>query len=217
MEASAFLSITPSLIRYRAKGLARDQHGQVMISNRIIAKVSRPEVAEDFLSPAPEQILAKLMAEEKITREEADLLRRVPIADDVCVEADSGGHTDGGVAYALMPAMIKLRNEMMKKYQFQKEVRIGAAGEIGTPEAAAAAFILGADFILTGSINQCTVEAATSNAVKNLLQQMNVQDTQYAPAGDMFELGAKVQVLKKDYFSRLGQTNYMKYIVNIII
>jgi trans-AT polyketide synthase/acyltransferase/oxidoreductase domain-containing protein len=99
-----------------------------------------------------------------------------------------------------MPAMIKLRNEMMEKYKYSKKIHVGAAGGIGTPEAAAAAFILGADFILTGSINQCTVEAGTSDSVKDLLQQMNVQDTDYAPAGDMFELGAKVQVLKKGLF-----------------
>ena len=104
------------------------------------------------------------------------------------------------MAYALMPAMIKLRDEMMKKHGYGKRVRVGAAGGIGTPEAAAAAFILGADFILTGSVNQCTVEAGTSDAAKNMLQQMNVQDTDYAPAGDMFEMGAKVQVLKKGVF-----------------
>lgn len=89
---------------------------------------------------------------------------------------------------------------MMEKYRYQKKILLGAAGGIGTPEAAAAAFILGADFILTGSINQCTVEAATSEAVKDLLQQINVQDTEYVPAGDMFELGAKVQVMKKGLF-----------------
>jgi trans-AT polyketide synthase/acyltransferase/oxidoreductase domain-containing protein len=36
--------------------------------------------------------------------------------------------------------------------------------------------------------------------VKDLLQRINVQDTDYAPAGDMFEIGAKVQVLKKGTF-----------------
>jgi trans-AT polyketide synthase/acyltransferase/oxidoreductase domain-containing protein len=56
---------------------------------------------------------------------------------------------------------------------------------------------MGADFVLTGSINQCTVEAKTSNAVKDLLEAINVQDTGYAPSGDMFEIGSKVQVLKK--------------------
>lgn len=200
IEASAFMRITPALIKYHAKGLRRNQAGKIITLNKIIAKVSRPEVAAVFLSPAPEPILAKLLAENKITADEADLSREVSVADDICAEADSGGHTDGGVAYALIPAMIKLRDEMMEKYKYHKKVRVGAAGGIGTPAAAAAAFILGADFILTGSINQCTVEASTSNAAKDLLQQMNVQDTEYAPAGDMFELGAKVQVLKKGLF-----------------
>ncbi len=68
---------------------------------------------------------------------------------------------------------------------------MGAAGGIGTPEAAAAMFVMGADFILTGSINQCTVEAATSDAVKDLLQGMNVHDTDYAPSGELFELGSR--------------------------
>ncbi|WP_435002856.1 ACP S-malonyltransferase [Bacillus atrophaeus] len=200
LEASAFLSVTPALVRFRAKGLRRGPNGKVISVNRIIAKLSRPEVAESFLSPAPESILQKLLAENKITSEEAVLLREIPAANDICVEADSGGHTDGGVAYSLMPAMTLLREEMMEKYRYHKKIRVGAAGGIGTPEAAMAAFMLGADFILTGSINQCTAEASTSDRVKDLLQQINVQDTVYAPAGDMFESGSKVQVLKKGVF-----------------
>lgn len=200
LEASAFLTVTPALVRFRAKGLKRGAGGQIIARQRIIAKLSRPEVAEAFLSPAPDHILQKLAAENKITAEEASLMREIPVAHDICVEADSGGHTDGGVAYSLMPAIIRLRDDMMKKYRYGKTVRIGAAGGIGTPEAAMAAFMLGADFIVTGSINQCTVEAATSGLVKDLLQQMNVQDTAYAPAGDMFESGSKVQVLKKGLF-----------------
>ncbi len=39
-----------------------------------------------------------------------------------------------------------------------------------------------------------------SDSVKDLLQDINIQDTDYAPAGDMFEIGAKVQVLKKGVF-----------------
>ncbi|EGD48843.1 malonyl CoA-acyl carrier protein transacylase [Ruminiclostridium papyrosolvens DSM 2782] len=200
VEASAYMSITPALIKYRVQGLRRNPDGTVSGSNRIIAKVSRPEIAEIFLSPAPERIVDKMVQENRITREQAELLEEIPVADDLCVEADSGGHTDGGVAYALMPAMTKLRDEMTNRYGYRKKVRVGAAGGIGTPAAAAAAFILGADFILTGSVNQCTVEAGTSEAVKDLLQQMNVQDTEYTPAGDMFEIGAKVQVLRRGVF-----------------
>jgi trans-AT polyketide synthase/acyltransferase/oxidoreductase domain-containing protein len=200
IEASAYMSITKPLVRYRAHGLKRRQDGSILIHNRVIAKVSRPEVAQLFLSPAPESILVDLMDKKILTQDQVSLLREIPMADDLCVEADSGGHTDGGVAYVLMPAILKLRDELMNKYRYARKVRVGAAGGIGTPEAAAAAFILGADFILTGSINQCTVEAATSTTVKDMLQQINVQDTEYAPAGDMFEMGATVQVLKKGVF-----------------
>jgi trans-AT polyketide synthase/acyltransferase/oxidoreductase domain-containing protein len=77
---------------------------------------------------------------------------------------------------------------------------VGAAGGLGAPEQVACAFFLGADFITTGSINQCTPEAGTSDAVKDMLQNVGVQDTAYAPAGDMFEMGAKVQVMKKGVF-----------------
>ena len=34
------------------------------------------------------------------------LSEQIPMAHDICVEADSGGHTDQGVASALMPAML---------------------------------------------------------------------------------------------------------------
>ena len=39
-----------------------------------------------------------------------------------------------------------------------------------------------------------------SDEVKDMLQTINIQDTAYAPAGDMFEIGARVQVLKKGVF-----------------
>jgi len=200
VEASAYMTMTPALVRYRLNGLQADEKAGVITNHKIIAKLSRPEVAEAFMRPAPERIVAKLLAENRITAAEAELAAKVPMADDLCVEADSGGHTDMGVAYALIPAMVKLRDQIMAGCQYPKKIRVGAAGGIGTPEAAAAAFILGADFIVTGSINQCTVEAGTSEIVKDLLQEINVQDTEYAPAGDMFELGAKVQVLKKGLF-----------------
>ncbi len=200
IEAGAYINLTPYIVEYRLNGLKRNSQGEIIITNRIIAKLSRPEVAYAFLSPAPKEIVEKLLTENKISQEEAELSKYIPMADDICAEADSGGHTDGGVAYVLMPAMINLRDEIVKKYNYSKKIRVGAAGGIGTPEAAAAAFILGADFILTGSINQCTVEARTSEAVKNMLQEMDVQDTAYAPAGDMFEMGAKIQVLRKGVF-----------------
>jgi trans-AT polyketide synthase/acyltransferase/oxidoreductase domain-containing protein len=200
VEAAAFTRITAALARLRLTGIKRTSSGALECPRRIIAKVSRPEVASAFMEPAPEQLVGDLVASGRLAPAEAELARQLPMADDICVEADSGGHTDRGVAYALMPAMRALRARMMERHRFAKRIRVGAAGGIGTPEAAAAALIMGAEFILTGSINQCTAEAGTSSAVKELLAGIDVQDTAYAPAGDMFELGAKVQVVRKGLF-----------------
>ncbi len=200
VEAAAFMQITLPLVRYRLTGLRRDPTGKPVCRHKILAKVSRPEVAEAFMRPAPESLVDKLLKANRITAQEAELSRWVPMAHDICVEADSGGHTDGGIATVLMPAMLRLRERMMAEHTYTDPICMGLGGGIGAPEAAAAAFVLGADFILTGSINQCTVEAGMSDDVKNLLQQMNVQDTDYAPAGDMFETGARVQVMKRGVF-----------------
>jgi len=200
VEAAAYTNVGPSVVRYRLRGATRGPGGTISTPHVLIAKVSRPEVARAFMSPAPESMVRELVAAGRLTPQEAELAPYIPVAADICVEADSAGHTDQGVAYALMPAMLHLRDQMMSQYGYRNRIRVGAAGGIGTPEAAAAAFMMGADFITTGSINQCTVEAGTSDSVKNMLQEMDVQDTTYAPAGDMFETGAKVQVLKKGLF-----------------
>ncbi|UTH76434.1 ACP S-malonyltransferase [Chromobacterium sp. IIBBL 290-4] len=199
IEAAAFMQITPALVLYRLRGLGM-QGGKVKADNRIIAKISRPEVAQQFLEPAPRHVVDKLLEQGLVTDEQARLAAQVPMADDLTVEADSGGHTDMGVAFVLLPTIIRQRDLVCRERGYEQPVRVGAAGGIGSPESAAAAFILGADFIVTGSINQCTPQAGTSDAVKDLLQGINVQDTEYAPAGDMFEIGARVQVLKRGVF-----------------
>lgn len=197
IEAAAFMQVTPALVLYRLRGLRRDSAGRIDGENKIIAKLSRPEVAQAFMSPPPEGIVRKLLAAGKITLEQARLGEQVPMSYDICVEADSGGHTDQGVSTVLLPAIRALGQEMMRRYAYRRPLRVGLAGGIGTPEAVAAAFIMGADFVVTGSINQCTVESGTSESVKDLLQDIGIQDTAYAPAGDMFEIGARVQVLRK--------------------
>jgi trans-AT polyketide synthase/acyltransferase/oxidoreductase domain-containing protein len=194
------MQMSSALVLYRVSGLRKDNKGKVVCDNKIIAKVSRPEVAEMFLSPPPAQVLDQLIKEGRITEGQAELAQHVPMSYDICVEADSGGHTDGGIPTVLFPAMLQLKKRMLQKYDYPEPICMGLAGGIGTPEAAASAFMMGADFILTGSINQCTVEAGICDPVKQMLAEINVQDTEYAPAGDMFELGSKVQVLKKGVF-----------------
>ncbi|MBW8688283.1 ACP S-malonyltransferase [Chitinophaga rhizophila] len=200
VEAAAYVGLSKAIVYYRLKGLQKDVNGNVTAVNKVMVKLSRPEVAQVFLEPAPEQLVRELVAEGFITAEQAEWASSFPMADDICTEADSAGHTDRRMPYALLPAMRKQRDDLQAIHQFRTPVRVGVAGGLGTPDTLAASFILGADFVLTGSINQCTVEAGISSAVKDMLQEMNIQDTDYVPAGDMFEFGAKVQVLKKGLF-----------------
>ena len=197
IEASAYMQITEPIAYFHCSGLKKNADGTIANKHRILAKLSRPEVAEGFMLPVSERMLTRLIEKKLITHEQAELARNVPISYDICIEADSGGHTDRGVATVLFPSIERLKQDIQKEYNYSKHIRIGLAGGIGTPMSAASAFVMGADFILTGSINQCTVEANMSSEVKDLLQTMNVQDTGYAPSGNAFELGSKVQVLKK--------------------
>ncbi|ERO59996.1 hypothetical protein [Pseudomonas piscis] len=149
------------------------------------------------MSPAPEALVAALRRAGDITEEQAELARQVPMSHDICVEADSGGHTDGGIPTIVLPAMLQLRDALQARAGYAEPICLGLAGGIGTPAAAAAAFAMGADFILTGSINQCTVESGATDLVKTMLQDVSIHDMAYAPAGDLFERGSRVQVLKR--------------------
>lgn len=197
VEASAYVDLTVPLVHYRVAGLAADPTGKILINNRVIAKLSRKEVASRFLSPAPKDILDQLLADGKITEEQAKLAQYVPIADDITAEADSGGHTDNRPLVLLLPAILTLRDELQAKHDYQTVPRVGAAGGIATPQAAYAAFAMGADYIVTGSVNQACVEAGASDHTRNLLAQAGMADVIMAPAADMFEMGVKVQVLRR--------------------
>ncbi|NEC15238.1 ACP S-malonyltransferase [Streptomyces sp. SID8014] len=197
VEAAGFTRITPALVRVRFSGSHRDRQGRAVAGRHVVAKVSRPEMAEAFAAPAPGALLDRLVAGGGLTAEEAALARELPVSGDLCVEADSGGHTDGAGALTLFPTIARLRETAPAVHGRPWRIRVGAAGGLGTPEAVAAAFLMGADFVLTGSVNQCSPQAGTSDEVKDLLARIGVQDTAYAPAGDMFELGARVQVVRK--------------------
>ena len=71
--------------------------------HRVVAKVSRTEVARKFFAPAPAKMLAELVARGDLTEEQARMAETVPVAQDLTVEADSGGHTDNRPAITLLP------------------------------------------------------------------------------------------------------------------
>ena len=197
VEASAFLALTLPLVRYRIHGIHRALDGTVIAPNRIIAKVSREELAEKFFSPPPEKFVRQLLDVGAISAEQAELATLIPMAQEITAEADSGGHTDNRPAMALFPTIASLAVRMQQKFGYQTKLRVGLAGGIATPAAAAAAFAMGAAYIMTGSVNQACVESGTSDAVRRMLADTRQADVTMAPAADMFEMGVNVQVLKR--------------------
>ncbi|QFZ20783.1 PfaD family polyunsaturated fatty acid/polyketide biosynthesis protein [Saccharothrix syringae] len=197
VSVSAFVALTPAVVRCAVSGLREGAGGRVVRARRVIAKVSRVEVAERFLSPAPPEILRSLRDGGVLTAEEVELAGRIPVADDVTVEADSGGHTDNQSLVATLPAVLAARDGARRRFGYREPVRIGAAGGLGTPEAVAAAFALGAAYVLTGSVNQAAVESGLSADAKEMLARADIGDVAMAPSADMFEQGARVQVLRR--------------------
>jgi len=197
LEASAFINLTLPLIRFRTAGIRLNAAGEIETPNRVIGKVSRTEVAARFFSPPEEKFLKELVARGELTAEQAELAARIPVAEDVTAEADSGGHTDNRPLVNLLPTIIALRDRLQERYAYACVPRVGAGGGIATPEAAAAAFMMGAAYIVTGSVNQACIEAGTSDAVKKLLAAAEQADVAMAAAADMFEMGVKVQILKR--------------------
>ena len=197
VEASAFMAMQPSVVRFAASGLKRDAAGRIQRANQVFAKLSRPEVARSFLEPAPEPILGDLVQRGLLTPGEADLARLVPVAEDITVEADSGGHTDNRPLAALFPVIQGVRDAIAAERGYDRRIRIGAAGGIGTPAAVAAAFALGASYVLTGSVNQACVESGLHPSGRAMLAEAGIADVIMAPAADMFELGVNLQVLRR--------------------
>jgi PfaD family protein len=200
IEAAAFVAITAPLVCYRAKGLRRNPDGAIAIPHHVFAKVSRPEVAAQFLAPPPPTLLAELRSAGKITAEEAALAAEIPMANELTCEADSGGHTDRRPLSVLFPIMLRERELAMAEHGYAArgiEIRLGAAGGIGEPMSVHAAFAMDADYIVTGTINQACRQSGTAPSVRKMLAEASMADVAMCPASDMFEMGGRVQVLKR--------------------
>lgn len=193
-EAVGYRTITPALVRFRYKGAHRDAAGRPVVPHRLMALVNRLSLASQFLRPAPEKLVAALVGLGHLTAEEGEIARQHPLASDLAAMSGTG---EGAEMSTLLPALQRLRGQLVGE---EAQVRVGAGGAIGTPEAVACAFMLGADFVQTSAVNLCSREAGTSDAVKALLAGLEVGDTTAVPAVDGFSLGAKVQVVKKGSF-----------------
>lgn len=191
-----YIQMTEAYAEFRIKDLhhAKETNGK---PTTVLVKLSRPEIAELFMKPISSNMMEQLLGQQRITIEEAQWARQFPASDGICVEADSGGFTEGKSLLTLLPGIMDIRKNCTRTYQYKSNIFVGAAGGIGTPYAAFCMFLLDADFIMTGSVNVASVEAGISDCGKEKLLQLDIQDTGYTSAVDFFEFGSRVQVMKK--------------------
>lgn len=148
------------------------------------------------MKPPSAKWIRALVEDGTLSAEQGEWAEQVPVASFVTAEADSGGHTDNRPMMTLLPAMLALRDRLPVRGDAEK-ILVGAAGGLSTPQAVAAVVAMGADYIVTGSVNQSCREAGTCEEVRAMLATARQADTMMAPAADMFEMGVKVQVLKR--------------------
>ncbi|MFE0417496.1 ACP S-malonyltransferase [Streptomyces tendae] len=193
-EASAAGGVSEPLVRWRFTGARRGPDGVPVAGRQLLVKVARTAQADAFLAPAPPALVTRLTDRGELTEEEAWAARRLPVAGDVCAESGPGWLTSDLAGPALLPAVLALRDRVGPRHGYAEPPRVGACGGLGDPGSVAAAFLRGADFVLTGSVNQAAPEARTSTAVKELLAGIGVDDTAQAPAEALFELGGRTRV-----------------------
>ncbi|WP_420119300.1 ACP S-malonyltransferase [Micromonospora sp.] len=194
VEAATYVEVTVPLVRHRLTGARILPDGSVHAPRRLLAKVTRLDTARLFFAPPPPSLVRGLLDEGLLTAEEAAAGERIALADDICAIGDGADYTDQGALTALLPSVRRLRTQLGG---VASAVRVGGGGGIGSPESAAAAFVLGAEFVLTGSINLCTAESGLAASTKDLLPELDVHDTAYAPYGGLFELGGRARVMRK--------------------
>lgn len=192
IEVSGYQKPDEDLVKYRLRNLNVDEKGNTIIPHKMIVHIATVKASQSFMEPAPKNIVKKLLDANEISVKEAEIAKNIPMCDDICIDNNKGENR-----YGWLSILKNLSEECFNKFNLEKKVRIGIGGGIGNPQTVAMAFFAGADFIVTSSINQCTVEAGTSDYVKTLLQNAVETDFIFAQEVGLFELGEKKSVLKR--------------------
>jgi len=183
------MGLTPAVVLCATRGLQRDPQGRIQRRQHIFAKLSRPEVAEAFMSPAPSALLEPLVRAGKLSAEEAALAAHVPVAEDITAEADSGGHTDNRPLAALLPVLLSLRDRLYSSIAFRAPFawaqRAAWARRRSGRGLLAGRRVCG-DRLGKPSRNR----AGLAEDGKRMLAEAGLADVMMAPCADMFELGS---------------------------
>ncbi len=195
VSLSAFVQVTPRMVGLAFQG-ARKEGGHLVRARELLLKTSLPAFARAALGPPSKELVLAAAAKGWLTREEALLAITHPVVDCVVLEGDSAGHTDGRQWTELFDALQAGREQLLQARR-GREMWIGVAGGFGEPGEVARAWEAGADFVLVGSVMQSTRQAEQGELAKDMLVAAAPDDVGMAPAADMYEFGARVQVLTR--------------------
>ena len=153
------MKLTKALVRFRTSGIY-EKEGEVICPNSIFAKVSHPTVLQQFLEPPPQKLVQRLVADGELTDKQALLCSRIPMAEDITIEGDSGGHTDRRPITSIFPVYLEMKETAHKRFQYPRPIHLGIAGGLGDPSGIRAALELGADYVLLGSVPNRSTSAS---------------------------------------------------------
>ena len=133
------MRLTPAVVEDACKGLSLAADESIHRENHLFAKLSRPETRASSCRRRRRRSSRRYSSAACSRIAKRRLAAHVPLAEDITVEADSeatpttGGH--GALARGSAPSC-------NASTRYARSPRVGAAGGIGTPAAAAAAFAL---------------------------------------------------------------------------
>ena len=191
---SHYLRPTKAMVHYRVKGMNKDSQGRIVAPHSLFARVSEASVALHFATPPSMDILNELVAEGRITKEEAELGAKMPVSQDLVVEPE---FSKGGVKQDLLSLYPSVKSELRtNRVSRNAPVRVGVCGELATPESVAAVFRMGADFVFTGLVNSLTVESGGSKKRKSVLFKTTSSDITYAPSFEFLDSELPIPVTR---------------------
>lgn len=76
IHASGYFNLTENLVVYKLHGAKKLDNGETYIPNKIFLKTTRPEMAELFMSPVPDDMLGKMCDDGKISEEQVDIAKK---------------------------------------------------------------------------------------------------------------------------------------------
>lgn len=198
IQALDYVEPSMAMVLYRLKGLSvsRDTDGvkRVLSRHRLVVRVDDPQLAGRFFAPPSQDVVDELFRQRHISAEQRDNAKHISLCSELYYDASTFSDTAAGK----LADMQRESESYKRQYNYAEKINLGVAAGFGDPRSVAEFFSLDVDFIVTDSINQCTLEANLPVTLKDSLASCSAADIVMAPAHEKFILGLKSPILNLD-------------------